>query len=70
MKDCFAYTSRGCKALKVRNCEGCSFYKTIEEAEAGRIKAMERIMSLDKDERGHIIETYYGGKMGGYLDEC
>jgi hypothetical protein len=70
MKDCFAYTSRGCKALKVRNCEGCSFYKTIEETEAGRIKAMERIMSLDKDERDHIIETYYGGKMGGYLDEC
>jgi hypothetical protein len=56
--DCFAYTNRGCKALKARNCEGCNFYKTEEEAEVGRAKAMERIMSLDKDKRDHIIETY------------
>lgn len=58
VEDCFAYTNRGCKALKVRNCEGCSFYKTKEVAEAGRIKVMERIMSLDKNKREHIIETY------------
>lgn len=58
MKDCFAYTHRGCRALKVKNCEGCNFYKTKEEAEASRIKAMGRIMSLDKDKRDHIIETY------------
>lgn len=29
-KDCFAYKvgSTECAALKVRNCEGCKFYKT------------------------------------------
>ena len=58
MDKCFAYTDRGCKALKVRNCNGCVFYKTKEEAEEGRKKAIERIMSLDKDKRAHIIETY------------
>lgn len=58
VEDCFAYTNRGCKALKVRNCKGCNFYKTKEEVEASRIKAMERIMALDKETREHIIETY------------
>jgi hypothetical protein len=58
VEDCFAYTNRGCKALKVKNCKGCNFYKTKEEVEAGRIKAMERIMALDKETREFIIETY------------
>lgn len=57
-EDCFAYTNRGCTALKVRNCKGCNFYKTKEEAEAGRVKAIERIMALDKETREFIIETY------------
>ena len=63
VEDCFAYTNRGCKALKVRNCKGCNFYKTKEEVEASRIKAMERIMALDKDKRDHINETYYDGEL-------
>lgn len=63
MNGCFAYTNRGCKALKFRNCEGCSFYKTEEEAEAGRAKAVERILSLNRETREHINETYYGGKL-------
>lgn len=26
-KDCFAYAKDGCKALKIRDCERCGFYK-------------------------------------------
>lgn len=25
--DCFAFTTRGCKALKRITCDGCTFYK-------------------------------------------
>lgn len=65
MKDCFAYRQNGCTALKIRKCEGCSFYKTKEEYQLGRRLALERILSLDKDLQDHINKTYYGGKMGG-----
>ena len=65
MKDCFAYRRNGCTALKVKKCEGCSFYKTKKEYLLGRQLAMERILSLDKDLQDHINKTYYGGKMGG-----
>ncbi len=58
MDKCFAYTDRWCKALKVKECEDCSLFKTKGEAEEGRKKAIERVMSLDKDKRDHIIETY------------
>ena len=59
-QECFAYKNKRCIALTVTKCEGlnCSFYKTKEEAEASRNKARERIMSLDKEKRDHIIETY------------
>ncbi len=69
MKDCFAYKHNGCTALKVRNCEGCSFYKTKERYQLDRQLAMERILSLDKRLQDHINETYYGGKMGGAIHE-
>lgn len=57
-EDCFAYADRTCKALKVKNCNGCVFYKTKENAEEGRMKGIERIMSLDEEKRDHIIEIY------------
>jgi hypothetical protein len=63
--DCFAYKHNGCTALKVKQCEGCSFYKTKEQYQLDRQLAMEKILSLDKRLQGHINETYYGGKMGG-----
>ena len=35
MEDCFAYKRNSCTALKVKQCEGCSFYKTKEQFEFG-----------------------------------
>ncbi len=59
MNDCFAFKQRSCGALTVKKCEGCSFYKTIEEYEAGHQRAMERIQSLDKVHRELILDKYY-----------
>lgn len=61
--DCFAYKRRSCQALTKKKCDGCSFYKTKEEFEAGQKKAMERIKTLDKNLQEHIKETYL--KRGG-----
>jgi len=63
VEDCFAYTNRGCKALKVRNCDDCTFYKTKEEFDEGQRKALERIKTLDLGVQKYINETYYAGKL-------
>ena len=70
MKDCFAYRRNGCTALKVRKCEGCSFYKTKEQYEIGQRKVLERIRSLDIDKQKYISETYYDGKLEVKEREC
>lgn len=57
-ENCFAYKNGKCKALKVKECEGCNFYKTKEKSEEGRAKAIGRIMSLDKNIRASIIQKY------------
>ena len=71
-KDCFAYRNKRCTILTIKKCEGpeCVFYKTKEQFDLDQEKAMERILSLDKDLQYHINETYYGGKMGGNENEC
>jgi hypothetical protein len=71
-KDCFAYRNKRCTILTIKKCEGekCPFYKTKEQFKLGQEKAMERILTLDKELQDHINETYYGGKMGGNVDEC
>jgi hypothetical protein len=63
MNICFADYGNGCKALTVKKCKGCSFFKTREEVREGRIKAIQRILSLDKETRDFIIETYYNSKL-------
>jgi hypothetical protein len=63
MEDCFAYKHNGCTALKVKQCDGCSFYKTKEQYELNQQKVLERIYTLDADKQKHILETYYGGKL-------
>ncbi|MFU0824078.1 hypothetical protein [Clostridium sp.] len=65
VKNCFAYKNKRCIILKSNRCEGtdCGFYKTKEEFKLGQKKALERILSLNKDKRDYIIETYYGGKI-------
>jgi hypothetical protein len=62
MQDCFAYRRKGCSALKVKKCDGCSFYKTKEQYLRDQKKALDRIYTLDEDKQRHIFETYYGGK--------
>ena len=52
----------GCKALYHKECEGCAFRKTEEEAAAGRRSAALRIMSLAPEERNMIIDRYYRAK--------
>jgi hypothetical protein len=62
MQDCFAYRRKGCSALKIKKCDGCSFYKTKEQYLRDQKKALDRIYTLDEDKQRHIFETYYGGK--------
>lgn len=69
MKDCFAYRRNGCTALKVRKCEGCSFYKTKEQFRLGQEKALKRICTLDVAKQRYISETYYGGELEVVADE-
>jgi hypothetical protein len=69
MDDCFAYRRNSCTALKVKKCEGCSFYKTKEQFKQDQLKALKRIYTLDIDKQKHISETYYGGKLEVLDDE-
>lgn len=57
-KDCFAYKNKRCTALKVKDCEGCDFYKTKDKVEEERADSIGRIMSLDKNTRAAIIQKY------------
>jgi hypothetical protein len=67
MQNCFAYKQNGCTALKIKKCEGCSFYKTKEQYKLDQQKVVERILLLDEEKRIYIIQSYYGGKMGGVV---
>ena len=58
MEKCFADDGEKCIALKVKDCNGCSFYKTKAEAEQGRKWARERIKTLDPMLQKRIKEIY------------
>ncbi|NLK27780.1 MAG: hypothetical protein GX306_05495 [Clostridiales bacterium] len=64
-KECFAYRKGRCKILAIEKCQGasCSFLKTEAEAAEGRKKALNRILSLDKETQEWIINKYYKGNM-------
>ena len=75
MQDCFAYkvketavrnnrTSKTieCVALNVMECEGCNFYKTREQHETDKKKALIRIMGMDLCEREGIMSRYLSVK--------
>lgn len=51
-----------CYALTVRECKGCSFYKTKEELREGRDQAEARVLRLDPDLKMYIRYKYYGGQ--------
>ncbi len=73
---CFALKGGECTALNVIACRGkCSFYKTAEEHERGRLAAFVRISQLTEAEQYVISMLYYKGaspwlsaaRAGGYL---
>lgn len=60
MGECaFDAGKRRCSALKSKECQGCRFYKTGEELIEGHEKAMNRLLSLDREFLNHIKRKYY-----------
>lgn len=62
-ENCFAYKNNRCTALKVKNCEGCNFYKTKDQQLNDKERARQRVLSLNKNTKRNIIDKYYKGKM-------
>lgn len=64
-KKCFAKNKHGeCELLLKyikKDCKTCGFFKTREEFEAGREKALRRLRGLDEITRRHIAEKYKNG---------
>lgn len=58
---CFAEIGDKCKALNIKKCKRCHFYKTSEEARISRKKAKDRLKTLDKYTKVSIA-TKYGVK--------
>lgn len=48
-----------CGALREKECEKCSFYKTSKELAAGRERADQRLINLSEDKRNYYIATYH-----------
>ncbi len=66
------YDDRGrpgdfCIALEKCECDGCSFYKTEEEAAEGRRMAAMRLMLLDGGTRRKLFDKYYRNRNGRIL---
>ena len=61
-KKCFAKNKHGkCELLLKyikKDCATCGFFKTKEEFEAGREKALRRLRGLDEITRRNIAEKY------------
>lgn len=55
---CFAEIGDKCKALNIKKCKRCNFYKTSEEARISRKKAKDRLKTLDKGTRMEIEQKY------------
>ena len=56
---CFADNGRGrCLALDAKNCKDCVFFKTEEQFENDRLKAIKRIRGLGLAQRIGIVNTY------------
>ena len=58
-RDCFAYVGSKCNALTTTDCEQCVFYKASGHVQAGRLKAKQRIESLNTATREYIMKKYY-----------
>lgn len=58
MENCFADKGDKCLVVLHKQCKGCNFYKTHEEARISRKNAKKRLKSLDKTARIGIAEKY------------
>lgn len=59
MSKCFADTNGiTCQILKKRKCKGCNFFKTQQQVNESREKALKRIKSLDEPIRNNIVNLY------------
>lgn len=57
--DCFAHFRGECGALKIIDCEQCSFYKTNARVQMDRTKAKNKIKQLDQATKDYIEDKYY-----------
>lgn len=46
MSRCFADNGKSCTALKMKKCEGCSFFKTTEQKRKDDERTRKRLASL------------------------
>lgn len=48
-KNCFAYSSFGCRAIRSNTCTGCKFFKTYNQLIEEHEKAKKRLKGLSPD---------------------
>ncbi len=58
-EECVFDMNGKCRALNVKECYGCKFFKTEEEYENGRRKAKRRVATLSPEEKDYIQRKYY-----------
>lgn len=61
-EDCFGNNGSTCKALRVKKCKNCNFYKTQKKHDEDRKKSIARIKSLGKVTAIGFEEKYYKGR--------
>ncbi len=56
--NCFALIDNKCTALKIKNCDGCVFYKSKKENDIDLDKINTRIENFDYWKQIYIIDKY------------
>lgn len=62
MDKCAFDLGKRCHAMTEKKCDGCKFFKTKEQLKAGREKATDRLMTLDRELLNDIKAKYYSGR--------
>lgn len=62
MGKCFADKDSYCSALLKKNCKSCNFFRTEENLEKSKHRAMKRIDSLPEETKEHIYDKYFKGE--------
>jgi hypothetical protein len=63
--NCFAYSDRGCRALRIMKCIGvnCNFRKTREKVAEDIQRSLLRVSKLGETQQTYISDTYYRGEL-------